>query len=216
MIEILPILERPETAPVVAEWHHSEWSTYEPIRTPDERGSDLLAPADETGVPQTFVAFDDGVPVGSASLVRDDLPTRPDLQPWLASVYVIPTARRRGIAGRLVRQVVRAAAASGIARLHLFTPDQAALYARLGWREIDRSRHAGHEQVVMALDTTVEARGAEGSAADSGDETRGVRIVWSDETIVCVDKPSGSLVHNAAFAGPKERSLRQEVGRVLH
>ena len=36
-----------------------------------------------------------------------------------------------------------------------------------------------------------------------------VRVLWRDEHALVVDKPWGVLVHNSAFAGPKERSLKQ-------
>ncbi|MCO6450915.1 MAG: hypothetical protein J5I90_09040 [Caldilineales bacterium] len=37
-------------------------------------------------------------------------------------------------------------------------------------------------------------------------------ILWQDETAIAVDKPSGLLVHNSRYAGPKEVSLRQMLG----
>lgn len=40
-------------------------------------------------------------------------------------------------------------------------------------------------------------------------------ILWSDDTAVAVSKPSGLLVHNSAFAGPRERSLRGLLGAQL-
>jgi len=40
-------------------------------------------------------------------------------------------------------------------------------------------------------------------------------ILWEGATALAVDKPSGMLVHNSAFAGPRERSLRQAVGAEL-
>jgi len=40
-------------------------------------------------------------------------------------------------------------------------------------------------------------------------------ILWQDDTALVVNKPSGLLVHNSHFAGPKEYSLRQMVGDQL-
>ena len=40
-------------------------------------------------------------------------------------------------------------------------------------------------------------------------------LIWSDDTAVAVSKPSGLLVHNSAYAGPKERSLRGLLGEQL-
>jgi tRNA pseudouridine65 synthase len=42
-----------------------------------------------------------------------------------------------------------------------------------------------------------------------------VAILANGPTAIAVDKPSGMLVHNDAFAGPRERSLRQELGQQL-
>ncbi|MCB9530852.1 MAG: hypothetical protein H6700_03730 [Myxococcales bacterium] len=39
-----------------------------------------------------------------------------------------------------------------------------------------------------------------------------ISVLWRDETAIAVDKPSGVLVHNSAFAGPREISLRQQLG----
>ena len=70
--------------------------------------------------------------VGSASLIAQDMDTRPELSPWLASVYVAAEHRRQGIGSALVRRVAQEAAALGVETLYLFTPDQEHFYARLG------------------------------------------------------------------------------------
>lgn len=42
-----------------------------------------------------------------------------------------------------------------------------------------------------------------------------IDILWQDDTVLAVNKPSGLLVHNSRYAGPKEYSLRQMVGEQL-
>jgi tRNA pseudouridine65 synthase len=42
-----------------------------------------------------------------------------------------------------------------------------------------------------------------------------ISILWQDETALAVNKPSGLLVHNSRYAGPREYSLRQMVGDQL-
>ncbi len=59
----------------------------------------------------TFVASASGNLLGSAMLVAQDMDTRTDLTPWLASVFVAPEHRRQGIATKLIAQVVDAAKA---------------------------------------------------------------------------------------------------------
>ena len=102
----------------------------------------------------TFVALaPDGALAGSASLTADDLASRPDLSPWLSSVYVAPEWRGRGLGSALARHVVARAAALGVPRLYLCTEHSRSLYERLGWRVVAPDHRRGHDLVVMAIET---------------------------------------------------------------
>ncbi len=103
------------------------------------------------GPEETFVLFDQGVTVGTASLAHKDLEARPDLTPWLAGVFVQPAFCGRGYATALVRRVEAFASAASVPVLWLYTWTAEPLYARLGWRraglEMDQER--GREVVLM-------------------------------------------------------------------
>jgi GNAT superfamily N-acetyltransferase len=62
-------------------------------------------------------------PVATASFVAADLASRPDLTPWLASVFVDLPYRGRGHAALLVRRVEDAARAAKTETLWRYTPD---------------------------------------------------------------------------------------------
>ncbi len=47
--------------------------------------------------------------------------------------------------------------------------------------------------------------------ASDADVVDGASIVWRDEAVVVVNKAPGCLVHNSAWAGPKERTLTDMV-----
>lgn len=135
----------------VAAWHQETWghltgrSQAERVREFDpQRGSDRI--------PLTVVAFVAGEPVGSASLLAEDMDTHPDYSPWLASVFVLPAWRRRGIGARLCRRIVAEARRLGVPRLYLYTPDRAAFYARMGWRELAREPYHGEAVTIMTLE----------------------------------------------------------------
>ncbi|MGH7573337.1 MAG: GNAT family N-acetyltransferase, partial [Gemmatimonadota bacterium] len=102
--------------------------------------------------PVAFVAVDGDTLLGSASLVHDDLETRPEIGPWLASVYVPPEHRRRGVASALVQRVVKEALDQDVSLLYLWTTDQERLYAGLGWRPVERTRFRDEDIVVMAIE----------------------------------------------------------------
>jgi len=103
-------------------------------------------------IPETFVAVEGEVPLGTASLVAHDLAERMDLSPWLAAVYVAPEFRNRGVGSSLVRAVMDAALALGEEVLYLFTPDKARFYGRLGWGVLEHREHHGTDVTVMVYE----------------------------------------------------------------
>lgn len=141
-----------EHIPRLAEWLHAQWGHLHENDSVERRTARLESRATRGGVPVTFVAVDGETLLGSASLVVDDLETRPELTPWLASVFVAPEHRGRGVASALVKRVVEEAKTSGVDRLYLWTTDQERLYARLGWNPVERTRFQGEDVVVMAIE----------------------------------------------------------------
>ncbi|MBD0275375.1 MAG: GNAT family N-acetyltransferase [Acetobacteraceae bacterium] len=146
--EIAAVSDRPELAPVVAAWLVDAFG-YPGGRTVEETTPLILSPP--VGPEETFVLFDQGVPVGTASLAHTDLEARPDLTPWLAAVVVQPAFRGRGHATALVRRVEAFAAAASVPVLWLYTWTAEPLYARLGWRRagLETDRKRGREVVLM-------------------------------------------------------------------
>jgi N-acetylglutamate synthase-like GNAT family acetyltransferase len=156
-VEIGYLADHPAFIPILARWHHAQWSYLRPEDTLESRTERMKTRLGKRQIPTTFVAYDaaeDGkeTVIGSASLYVHDLDTRPDLSPWLAAVYVAEEHRRQGIGSDLVRRAVREAAELGVQRLYLFTPDQERFYARLGWSVIERCEFGGSLQTIMAID----------------------------------------------------------------
>ena len=87
--------------------------------------------------------------MGTASLTESDLDSRPELTPWLASVFVLPAWRGRGIASALVERVAEEARMAGCPGCYLYTPDQQALYARLGWQMQEELDYRGERVTLM-------------------------------------------------------------------
>jgi GNAT superfamily N-acetyltransferase len=148
-MEIVNLKERFEVIPTLAAWHHAQWGELNPQKTLDDRISAFERHLTETPVPATFVAIEDGQPLGSASLVEHDLPTHSQLSPWLASVYVAAEHRRRGIGGQLVRRVMEEARQLGVETLYLFTLDQEKFYSELGWSLLERGEYHGFPIAIM-------------------------------------------------------------------
>jgi GNAT superfamily N-acetyltransferase len=133
--EIVTIRQNPNLIPQVAHWLWEEWARRKG-RTLDMVTDRLVVRAAAEGPEQTFVVVDGGVPLATASLVVADLASRPDLTPWLASVFVDPSHRGHGHAASLVRRVEEAARAASTGLLWLYTEDAEGLYAKLGWETV--------------------------------------------------------------------------------
>jgi len=83
-------------------------------------------------------------------LVAHDLDERPDLTPWLADVFVEPSARGRGHASRrLISAVEQEARAASIPTLWLYTIAAERIYARAGWQTVETVQHGGKPVALM-------------------------------------------------------------------
>lgn len=149
--------EAPEYLAQLAQWHHAEWTHLNPGLTLQERMEEMQDHLNADSVPTTFVAHKvsdatDQSPIllGSASVIANDMDTKPELRPWLASVYVDVEQRKQGVGGALVKQVMAFAKANGVKDLYLFTPDQKHFYQNLGWQVIEETDYRGEAVTVMS------------------------------------------------------------------
>lgn len=144
-----------------AAWNYAQWGVFSPYRLADSVELFMRAAEDDGALPLTLIAHREAYPLGMASLVQRDGDMRPELGPWLASVFVHPNARRQGIADRLIEAIIRLARARGESRLYLFTPDCQALYERHGFRALETARYRGRFCTIMvkALDPMEEPKG---------------------------------------------------------
>jgi GNAT superfamily N-acetyltransferase len=152
-LTIAPLGAHPALVRTTVGWHLTEF----------DRGGDaafwLRERAREMthgGIPSAWIAFVGEVPVGSVSLIADNMETHPERTPWLAALYVLPGYRGRGIGVALVQRCEQEARAAGATRLFLHTERShgvAAFYARLGWTVfVEDEEFEGVPVVVMERD----------------------------------------------------------------
>ena len=151
-LEIKNLKEHPEYLPILAKWHHAEWGYLYQGGTLGARVMKLREHLDKAFVPTTFIGLQDEL-VGSASIVKQDMGDNIKLGPWLASVYVHPSHRKKGIGTKLVHYIKDQAIINNIGTLFLFTFDKEMYYQSLGWNVHQRVEYAGSEGTIMKMDS---------------------------------------------------------------
>ena len=102
-------------------------------------------------LPLTLVARLDAKLIGMVSLYFFDMPTRPDLDPWLGGLLVLPEWRNHGVATRLMDRATQEARKLKVSQLYLWTSSAESFYRKLGWQAIERIQYFGHDAVVMEM-----------------------------------------------------------------
>lgn len=155
VIRVESIADHLELVPTIARWHWDEWGHADPDGSLTAWTAGLQRRTRRNQVPTTFVAFEEGAPVGSVTLVENDMPDCADfaeLTPWVAGTYVVDSARGRGVGSALMRHAVERACRMDLERLYLYTSTAEVFYAKLGWTTIARARYEGEDVAVMALE----------------------------------------------------------------
>lgn len=197
---------RADLAPILAGWHHAEWGhLYDPsVWGLDAAIREFEAMAEPGSADVTWIALDGDALVGSVSLVADDdLDGFGHLTPWLASMYVVPEARGRGVASRLHDALVAGAAERGDEYVHLFTPGHDGYWSARGWRALARVEAEGHPATVMARGTHPRAaRRAVSSRWCADPDTNGAYShLRLGGTPAHRERLRGPILHGLWFAG---------------
>jgi GNAT superfamily N-acetyltransferase len=90
--------------------------------------------------------------VGMVSRKFHDMDTRPDLDPWLGGLFVLPKWRNCGVGTMLMHRATEEARRLNVPRLYLWTHTAEGLYQKLGWQVVERTNYFGKEAVVMQID----------------------------------------------------------------
>lgn len=142
----------------VAALLNHEWGELAPWASLPEIEKRLVKQFDAPGVPFTLVALGDrDALLGTASVKLFELPEHRDKMHWLGEVCVTTTLRGQGVGSALIRACIAESRRLRLPTLYLYTPDQQALYARLGWKEFQSTFVNGENVSIMCLTLHYEA-----------------------------------------------------------
>jgi len=145
-VRIDELADHPDLVETLAGWHWAAWG--QPGALPHWIET-LRGRLYRDRIPTSLVAMAGDEPVGSVSIVEQDMSTHPEMGPWLAAVFVVPEYRGRGVGSELVRRAVRRAAELGSAHVYLYTDDAPGFYVRLGWFTVAEEEYEGHRVAIM-------------------------------------------------------------------
>jgi predicted N-acetyltransferase YhbS len=147
-LSVEALAAHPQYLPTVAQWIYGQWWSEVPGASVATLEAMLREGLTQAPMPLTLVATSEHRPVGTVTVLAHDVGTERfvAMSPWLAALYVIPAARRRGIGAALIEAALARAAQFTAGSIYLLTTDQEAYYRRLGWTVLTR----GDDAVVMA------------------------------------------------------------------
>lgn len=144
------LVEVPSLAPRLAAAHAREWNHLYANWNESAALSDFAAEGGSADIPTTWVAHHPTHgPMGSVSLVNDDLPGYPDLNPWLASLYVFPEFRGRGLGKLLVQQALDSLRQQKYPHAYLFTENQTPFFSKFNFAIYGPAKANGHPVTIM-------------------------------------------------------------------
>lgn len=139
----------PQWIASLAALHAQEWGHLYSNWNAAVAEAEFLSQRTDGTLPATLILLEKNTVIGSVSLVFNDHPTRLDLNPWLASLFILPAHRGQGYAAPLIEAAIAFAAAARYPALHLFTETAATLFQRHGFKIMENSTLQGHPITLL-------------------------------------------------------------------
>lgn len=139
----------------LARWHVKEWQNVFPEWTVQDAVAEFNTQLLFSELPATWLAFNGDVLIGSISVLLEDAAELNDIAgPWLASFYIAPEYRGKGVGQLLMNAAEQAVKNFGCQQWYLFTPRHEAYYAKQGWQLLEYRELHGEQVAVMAQKLT--------------------------------------------------------------
>ena len=161
---------------VVSKWCYNEWPVENAdcgLNSEEEYAQDIVDSYIniDKAWPVVLVALlPSGEPCGTVTLDYGDMSDRPEMSPWLSSLFVPPQFRGHGIGSQLVRfmqETVRDL--SDVDMLYLWVDlgkKQIGMYQKCGFEEIEQLEYCGNMVAIMKWTATEASYGNSPNASE--------------------------------------------------
>ena len=132
-MKIEHITDNPQYLEMVSKWIYKEF--IENIRQDIDYEFVLTAFSNrkKDAIPMTLIAIEDDECLGTITLFANDLKNRMDLTPWLGALYVNENHRKKGVAKKLIEELMLKTEELGFETIYLRTEHASNYYLKLGW-----------------------------------------------------------------------------------
>ena len=119
----------------LGKWSFEAWSKYNPQATRKNQIEKFKTHCHVDTLPLTLIALNKNDELIGMCSLRNSEGIRPELTPWLGSLYVRPTHRKQQVGEKLIEAIKNIAKNMGFNHLYLLTFETALLtyYRKLGW-----------------------------------------------------------------------------------
>jgi len=149
-MEYMLLTDDPSAYKQVAAWYFDEWLSGLPGMSVEKVALKLSSYDNRDKAPLLVLAKLNGELMGAAELKIREMDIYPEYEYWIGGVYVKSSARGKGIAANLVKEVIKQAKAQAIDQLYLQTLKlNGGLYSKLGFGFIEEVDYLGHHVAVM-------------------------------------------------------------------
>lgn len=137
-MEILSVREHPDMVMEFIRYFQAHWASPESMAVYDDCIRNCLTA--QSPLPQWYLLWDSGKPVGCAGLITNDFISRMDLYPWLCALFVEPEYRGRALGAQLIARGMEDARKAGFGKLYLCT-DHIGYYEHYGFSYLGTGYH---------------------------------------------------------------------------
>lgn len=127
------LCNNPKFHETVSNWIYKEFVVKSNSKMSLEKVLEYFSNTKTDSFPITLIALLDNKCAGTITLFENDLKTQDSLRPWLGSLFVEPTYRNRGIAEKLINQLVNITRDLGYEKLYLRTEHASEYYKARNW-----------------------------------------------------------------------------------
>ena len=149
-LSVSPLAKVPSFAPALAAAHAQEWGHLYTNWNQEAALLEFKMEKEGSDLPVTWVAHHpSGALMGSVSLVLDDLPGHSGLNPWVASLFVFPKFRGRGLGKVLTQKALDFLCQQQHPHAFLFTQDKAPFFSKFQFTVHAKTQAQGKKVTLM-------------------------------------------------------------------